>query len=369
MNDQLKKTPLYDVHVESGGKMVPFGGWNMPVQYSGLVDEHTAVRERVGLFDVSHMGEIRVTGPDAVPFVNYLCTNDAEKINDGQAQYTVLPYEDGTVVDDLLIYRFSAENLLLVVNASNIEKDYQWIRDHIGDFKVEVRDESDQTAQIAVQGPKAEALVAGLTDTDLSQIAYYHFTEGKVAGFPCIISRTGYTGEDGFELYTAATDAAELWRAVIDAGQPHGILPAGLGARDTLRLEARMHLYGNDMDNTTSVLEAGLGWATKFKKSSDFLGKQALLQQKKDGINRKLVGFELIDRGIARHGYPVVDSAEKEIGVVTSGSHSPTLKKSIGLAYVPSDLSKPGTRFHIKIRNKLATAEVVKGAFYKRSQD
>ena len=367
MNDSLKRTPLVDEHVKLGARMVDFGGWYMPVQYSGLVEEHTTVRQKVGLFDVSHMGEIRVTGPEAEVFLDYITVNDVTKLTDGQAHYTVLPNENGGIIDDLLIYRFSRENYLLVVNASTQDNDLAWIQKHAADFKVTVVSESDQTGQIAVQGPLAQQVLQRLTPADLTEVAYYHFTETRVDDIPALVSRTGYTGEDGFECYVPAGETVRLWRRLLEEGKDEGVQPAGLGARDTLRLEARMHLYGNDMNDTITPLEAGLGWVTKLKKASDFVGKAALSAQKKEKVKRKLVGFEMVDRGIARHDYPVVDSEGNQIGVVTSGTHAPTLKKAIGLAYVPSEMSKPETTIHIKIRNKVAAARVVKGPFYKRS--
>ena len=366
MVEDLKRTPLAEEHINLGARMVDFGGWYMPVQYSGLVAEHQAVREKVGLFDVSHMGEVRVTGKDAIAYLEYVTVNKVSSLEDGQAHYTAMAYPEGTVVDDLLIYRHHAENYLLVVNASNIEKDYAWLCQHTGDWDVVVTNESDRTAQIAVQGPQSVALLQELITEDLSSIGYYRFIEAEVGGISGLISRTGYTGEDGFECYIPADQAVTLWRLLLEKGEPYGIQPAGLGARDTLRLEARMHLYGNDMDKTTTLLEAGLGWITKLKKSSDFIGKDALKAQKKEGVKRKLVGFEVTSKGIARHGHPIVDGDE-EIGQVTSGSHSPTLKKSIGLAYVPPEYSSPGTELQIKVRNKIMTANVIKGAFYKRS--
>jgi aminomethyltransferase len=367
MVQELKKTPLAETHEALGARMVDFGGWFMPVQYSGLVDEHRAVRERVGLFDVSHMGEIRVRGEGALDFLSYLTVNDPTTLMNGQAQYTVMVNERGGVIDDLLIYRFAADDYLLVVNASTQDKDLAWIQKQAADFAVTVVSESDATAQIAVQGPQAESVLGRLTDEDLSGIAYYHFTEGKVAGIDAIISRTGYTGEDGFECYVPAGDAVTLWHALMEAGKPEDIRPAGLGARDSLRLEARMHLYGQDMDEDTSVLEAGLGWVTKLKKPVDFIGKAALIAQKKAGLTRKLVGFVLDGKGIARHGYPVVDEAGETVGVVTSGTHSPTLGKAIGLAYVPTASAKPGTALTIRVRKKDTPATVFKGPFYKRS--
>ena len=366
MNDHLKKTPLAETHVSHGARMVDFGGWLMPVQYKGLMEEHQAVRTKVGLFDVSHMGEARVTGEGSEAFLNYLTVNDVTAIEDGQAQYTVMVNDAGCVIDDLLIYRFSPQEYLLVINASTQEKDLAWIRKQAQGHPVTITNESDLTGQIAIQGPLAQEVLGTLVSFDLEELSYYRFRQTEVAGIPALVSRTGYTGEDGFECYVAAEKTAELWQRLMEAGGPHGIQPAGLGARDTLRLEARMHLYGNDMDETTTVLEAGLGWVTKLKKPCDFIGKDALIRQKKEKLTRKLIGFQMIDRGIARHGYPVVEQ-DKEIGRVTSGSHSPSLKKSIGLAYVPRHLSKPGTEISIQIRNRAVSAVVVKGPFYQRT--
>ena len=367
MNDSLKRTPLADSHVKLGGRMVDFGGWYMPVQYKGVVDEHMAVRHKVGLFDVSHMGEIRVRGEGTEAFLNSITTNDVTRVADGQAQYTVLTNEDGGVLDDLLIYRFSHDHYLLVVNAGTQDKDFAWISKHTGDHKVVVANESSDTGQIAIQGPLAEQVLQRLVSNPLDEVAYYHFVEANINGVTVLISRTGYTGEDGFECYLAAEQTPALWDLLLETGKDEGIEPCGLGARDTLRLESRMNLYGNDMDETTSVLEAGLGWAVKLKKEADFVGKAALIAQKRAKLTRKLVAFTLNDRGIARHGYPVVDEQGNEIGTVTSGSHSPSLKTSIGLAYVPMELSKAGSTIHIKIRKKIASAVVIKGPFYKRA--
>jgi len=366
MSDDLKRTPLADEHVKLGARMVDFGGWWMPVQYEGVIAEHTAVRERAGLFDVSHMGEARVKGPDALAYLNRLTVNNVAKLVDGQAHYSAMAYPEGTVVDDLLIYRLAEDEYLLVINAANIEKDVAWMERQVEGFDIALTNESDATAQLAIQGPRAQAILQKLVDDDLGEIGYYRFREMDVLGGPAIVSRTGYTGEDGFEVYLPSDRAAELWRRLLAAGEPEGLAPAGLGARDTLRLEARMHLYGNDMDNTTTLLEAGLGWIVKLKKKSDFIGRNMLEMQKKAGVERKLVGFELVGKGIARHGYPVYAEG-REVGRVTSGAHSPTLKKSIGLAYVPTALAEPGTRFHVHIRNRPVEAVVVKGAFYQRS--
>ncbi|CAM2008395.1 glycine cleavage system aminomethyltransferase GcvT [Acanthopleuribacter pedis] len=362
----LKKTPLAEAHQQLGGKMVPFGGWFMPVQYSGLVDEHTTVRTKVGLFDVSHMGEVRIQGEDALAFTNYLTVNNVTKLEDDQAHYSAFCTPEGTVVDDLLVYREAADNFLLVINAANIEKDVAWIRKNQGNFKVTITNESDDTAQIAIQGPLAQGILQRVCDADLSEMKYYWFKRCKVGPVSALVSRTGYTGEDGFECYVAAADAVAVWRLLLETGAEEGIKPAGLGARDSLRLEARMHLYGNDMDETTTVLEAGLGWIVKTKNTDDFIGKAAIVAQKKAGVERKLVGFRLLGRGIARPDCAVIEDGIA-VGRVTSGTQGPTLKQSIGMAYVPTHLSRPGTTLQIQIRNKLVDAEVVKGPFYKRA--
>ena len=366
MTEALKKTPLAEEHEKLGAKMVPFGGWYMPVQYTGLVEEHTAVREKAGLFDVSHMGEVRVTGKDAVAFVDHLTVNQVTKLVDGQAHYTAFCKPDGTVIDDLLVYRIGPEELLLVINAGNIDKDVAWIEQHVGDFDVIVKNESNAIAQIAIQGPRAEEILQRICPEDLSQINYYWFVHTSIKGLPTLVSRTGYTGEDGFECYCSADHGVRLWNLLLETGREDGLIPAGLGARDTLRLEARMHLYGNDMDETTHILEAGLGWIVKLKNSPEFIGKERIRAQKKAGLERRLVGFEVKGRGIARQGYPIVHE-DREVGRVTSGTHSPTLKKAIGLGYVPLALTEPGTVFHVRIRNTLVEAEVVKGPFYKRA--
>src|SRR5918997_2091200 len=322
--------------------MVEFGGWDMPVQYPpGTVEEHQATRTRAGLFDVSHMGEIEVRGPDAIAFVNRLCSNDASKLVDGQAQYTALTTEQGTVVDDLLVYRFGPEHLLLVVNASTTDKDWDWINSHKGGEDVRLTNRSADFCQLALQGPEAVSILQTLTETPLEEIKYYHFREGRVDGVESIISRTGYTGEDGFEVYAPAERAERLWDRILDAGRhgtPEGVLPAGLAARNTLRLEAAMALYGHELDEEHTLLEANLGWICKLNKG-DFTGRAALQRQKEEGLRRKLVGFEVTERGIARDGQDVLVGGER-VGVVTSGSPAPFLKKNIGLAYVPAEFSE-----------------------------
>jgi len=358
----LKKTPLNEVEHELGGKMVDFGGWELPVQFGGILEEHQAVRERVGLFDVSHMGEVTVKGPDALALLQRATCNDVSKVTDGRAQYNGLLYPNGGFVDDILVYRMAADDYFVVVNASNTDKDYEWMRDAAKGLDVEVRNVSADWAQLALQGPEAERLLQPLADVPLAPIKYYRFALGKVDGAEAIVSRTGYTGEDGFEIYVAPADAPRIFRKLVDAGAK----PCGLGARDTLRLEARMALYGNDIDQTTTPIEADLASIVKLEKG-DFTGRDVLQREQAEGPKRKLVGFEMIDRGIGRHGYPVVEGGD-EIGVVTSGTHSPTLKKPIGLAYLPVGKSAPGTEFSILIRGKETRARVVPTPFYKRAK-
>jgi aminomethyltransferase len=364
----LKQTPLNAAHRRLGARMVDFGGWDMPVQYpAGTVEEHLRTRQRAALFDVSHMGEIDVRGPDAIPFVNRLCSNDAAKLSDGQAQYSAITTERGTVVDDLLVYRFGPEHLLLVVNATTTEKDWDWITSRKRDESVELVNRSADFCQIAVQGPDAERILQALTETPLSEIKYYHFREGAVDGVPSIISRTGYTGEDGFEVYADADKAERLWEGILAAGgygTPEGILPAGLAARNTLRLEAAMALYGHEITEETTLLEANLGWITKLNKG-DFTGREALARQKEEGVKRRLVGFEVTERGIARDDQDVLLGGEK-IGRVTSGSPAPFLKKNIGMAYVPADRAREGQELHIDVRGRAVSARVVPTPFYKR---
>ena len=366
----LKQTPLNAMHRRLGGRMVEFGGWDMPVQYpAGTVEEHQATRTRAGLFDVSHMGEIEVRGPGAIAFVNRLCSNDASKLVDGQAQYSALTTERGTVVDDLLVYRFGPEHLLLVVNASTTDKDWDWITSHKGEEDVQLSNRSADFCQIALQGPSAINILQTLTETPLEEIKYYHFREGKVDGVDAIISRTGYTGEDGFEVYAAPGHAEALWQKMLDAGrygEPDGVLPCGLAARNTLRLEAGMSLYGHEITEETTLLEANLGWITKLNKG-DFTGREALAHQKEEGIKRKLVGFEVTDRGIARDGQDVyVDG--RLAGQVTSGSPAPYLKKNIGLAYVPVEHANVGREIHVDVRGRKVAARIVPVPFYKRSR-
>ena len=358
----LKRTPLHDIHVALGGKIVPFAGYEMPVQYAGgITAEHKAVREGCGIFDVSHMGEFWITGDRAVDFVNYVTTNDVAALAIGQVHYSTILNERGTIEDDCLVYRF-ADRIMMVVNASNATKDFNHISRHADSFGVHLMDASDETALLAVQGPKAAEILQSLTATDLSTIKYYHFVEGAVAGHAAIISRTGYTGEDGFELYIPNESAIPLWEALLATGR---VTPAGLGARDTLRLEMGMALYGNDIDDTTTPLEAGLAWLVKLNKG-DFVGRDALVAQKERGLVRRLVGFTMPERSFPRHGYPVFyDGAPS--GEVRSGTMSPTLGIPIGTAYLPLAGTKEGTSFEIEIRGKRLPAMVVKPPFYKHA--
>lgn len=360
----MKHTRLFSRHRSLNGNMIEFFGWEMPIEYSGILDEHMAVRKKAGLFDVSHMGELLITGKQALDFVQYLTPNNAARLEPGKAQYSALTTPKGTFIDDLLVYCLDDGKYLLVVNAANTDKDYEWLKEHQKDFDVEVENQSDQYTQMALQGPEAEDILKSLTDIPLSEIESFNFKYGKVAGEEVLTSRTGYTGEDGFEIYTLSENPGKIWDAILEEGKSQGVKPIGLGARDTLRLEAALMLYGNDIDETTTVLEAGLRWLVKFKKG-DFLGREALLKQKEEGLTRRLVGFELIERGIARPHHPVFVSGE-EVSNVRSGTFSPFLKKSIGLAYLPIQAAEPETEFEIDIRGKRVTAEVVPLPFYKR---
>ena len=357
----MKTTALTQKHISLGAKMVPFAGYNMPVSYTGLNEEHQTVRSGVGVFDVSHMGEFRLKGDHALDLIQYVTSNDASKLTDGKVQYSCLPNDKGGIVDDLLVYRFREDEYYLVVNASNIEKDWNWIKQH-NKWGVEMHNMSDDMSLLAVQGPKALATLQKLTDVDLSSMEYYTFTVGKMAGIEdVIISNTGYTGAGGFEIYVMNEDAEKMWDAVFEAGREFGIKPIGLGARDTLRLEMGFCLYGNDIDHTTSPIEAGLGWITKFTK--DFINRPAIEAHKTNGVSRKLVGFEMIDRGIPRHDYAIADAAGNIIGKVTSGTQSPSLNKAIGLGYVATAFSKPDTEVFIIIRDKPVKAKVTKIPF------
>jgi aminomethyltransferase len=365
--ENLKKTPLNEQHRELGGKMVDFGGWDMPVQYeAGVIAEHMATREKAGLFDVSHMGEIWVEGEDAIAFVNRITTNNVTKLVDGQAHYSALTNERGGVVDDLLVYRFDEGKLLLVVNASTTEKDWDWITSQVKDEAITLTNASADYCQIAVQGPLAREIAQKFTDVNLSEIKYYHFTVGTFDGVDAIISRTGYTGEDGFEVYANREHAVKLWNDLLEYGERFGILPAGLAARNTLRLESAMSLYGHELSDEISPLEAGLGWICKLNKG-DFVGREPMAKLKEEGLKRKLVGFEMVDKGIARDEMDVYVGDEK-VGVVTSGSPAPFLKKNIGLAFVPTEFAKTGQEITIDVRGKKLAARVVPTPFYKREK-
>ena len=360
----MKDTALSAIHAALGAKMVPFAGYNMPVSYQGINIEHQTVREKVGVFDVSHMGEFFVTGPNALSLIQRVCSNDASKLEDGQAQYSCFPNEDGGVVDDLIVYRIAAEKWLLVVNASNIDKDWAWINSH-NTMGASLENSSDHYSLLAIQGPKAIQAMQSLTQEDLSAIKFYTFKINTFAGVEnVIISATGYTGSGGFEIYCKNTQVAKIWTKVLEAGADWGIQPIGLAARDTLRLEMGYCLYGNDIDDTTSPLEAGLGWITKFNK--DFINSESLKKQKEIGVSKTLVGFELSQRGIPRQGYAIVDAQGNSIGRVTSGTMSPSMGKGIGLGYVPMALKEVGSQIHIQIRNKIVPAMVVKLPFYKK---
>jgi len=347
--------------------MVPFGGWEMPVEYSGLISEHMAVRRAAGLFDVSHMGELELQGPGALAFLQRATSNNAGKLVDGQAQYSALPMPNGAPVDDVIVYRHAADRFLLVVNASNIRKDFDWLLAQKPEG-CELTDRSDAYALLALQGPLAQELLQRLTSLDLPAIRFYHFAIGELDGRPATVSRTGYTGEDGFEIFVAPEHADPLWRKLVDVGREKGLVPAGLGARDTLRLEARMCLYGNDMDETTTLVEAGLGWIVSLDEAKgDFPGKSVLAAQKAAGPPRKLMGFEVVGRGIARHGYPVF-VGDEAAGAVTSGTYAPFLKKNIGLAYLPAARAELGTELEVDIRGRRVPARVVPTPFYKRAR-
>jgi aminomethyltransferase len=364
---ELKRTPLYEVYKNYGAKTIDFGGWDLPVQFSSIKEEHEAVRHHAGLFDVSHMGEVEVLGEGSLAFLQKIATNDVSLLKDGGAQYTAMCYEDGGTVDDLLIYKKADNNYLLVINASNIEKDVEWLCSHVfGD--VTVRNISNEIAQLALQGPLADKILQRLTDTDLSEIKFFKFKDAvKVAGVNSLVSRTGYTGEDGFEIYCASGDAKLLWEKILEAGKEDGVLPCGLGARDTLRFEANLPLYGQELSKDITPIEAGIGFAVKPNKEADFIGKAVLKEQKEKGPERKLVGIELIDKGIPRHGYEVFVDGE-QIGFVTTGTQSPTLKKNIGVALLKANFTDLGTEVEVQIRKKRLKAVVVATPFYKRQK-
>lgn len=360
-----KKTPLYDVHLASGAKVIEFGGWLMPVQYSGILEEHRAVRTAAGLFDVSHMGEVAVNGPEAAYFINCLVTNDISLLHINQAMYSPMCYPDGTVVDDLLIYRLGEQEYLLVINAGNIEKDLAWIEQQADGFQLELKNLSAAMAQLALQGPKAAQILQTLVCSDLQTLKYYWFWQGmNINGISCLISRTGYTGEDGFELYCPAEAAAPLWQILLQAGAEYGLIPVGLGARDTLRFEAALPLYGHELSDQITPLEAGLDMFVKLAKDG-FTGSEALAAQKQKGVTRKIVGLEMTGRGIARAGYTCV-AGGKAIGTVTSGSFSPTTGKNLALALLDIDYIQPGTAIGVEIRGSVVDAVVVKKPFYRR---
>jgi aminomethyltransferase len=360
-DETVKKTALYDIHKDLGAKIVQFAGYFMPVYYSSIIDEHRRVRSTVGLFDVSHMGEFEVRGGEAAAFLQHTTTNDVSALKVNQVQYSTMCYPDGGIVDDLLVYRLE-DRFLLVVNAANLTKDFEWLQDHLkGDVQLE--NTSDETTLLALQGPAAERVLSPLVDTDLAEMAYYHCRPARVADHPALVSRTGYTGEDGFEIYCAPQRGPSIWAALMDSGRPTDIQPVGLGARDTLRLEMKYALYGNDIDKTTNPLEALLGWVVKLDKG-DFIGRQALLKIKENGPFRKLIGFEAEGKMFPRHGFRIVKEG-REIGRVTSGTFSPSLERGIGMGYVAAEQTKVGTEFEIDIRGKLIPGRVVKTPFYK----
>ena len=365
---ELRKTPLNARHRASQAKMMPFAGWEMPVQYSGITSEHLAVRTRAGLFDVSHMGEIELAGKDAVATVQRIACSDPAQLKVGQAQYSGLLTPQGTFLDDMIVYRMAPSHFLLVVNAGNIAKDFAWISEQVkAAGNAAAIDSSDRYALIAIQGPASYEVLQPLTGAELADIRPFWFSYGEVASARATIARTGYTGEDGYEIFIPSTMADKVWQAILESGRSAGIVPAGLGARDTLRLEAGMRLHGSDIDETTTVLEAGLGWMIGWTNEA-FIGRDRLREQKESGVSRKLVGFEMIDRGIARHGYPVLQG-NTPVGMVTSGTQTPYLGRAIGMAYVPVGQSKPGSTIEIDIRGRAANARVVPMPFYKRGRD
>ena len=360
-----KHTPLYEEHVRLGGKMVEFGGWDMPISYSGIIEEHLAVRKNAGIFDVSHMGEIEFTGPDALNCVNSLTVNDCGLLADGQAQYSMLLNERATIVDDIIVYRFNSNRFIFVVNASNTEKDFKWITGH-KKGNVEISNRSNDFGLIAFQGPKAASIISELTDIAIADLPPFNFRQGAFnERDECIVARTGYTGEDGFEIFCSPKACPAIWQDLIEIGRPQGVLPAGLGARDTLRLEMKYSLYGHEITDEINPLEAGLGWVVKLEKPGDFIGKSALLTIKQEGIKRKLIGFKMLDPGIPRMGCDIVADGKK-IGFVTSGTMSPSLKEAIGIGYVPLAHAKENNKFFIDIRGAQRQAIVVKTPFYKK---
>ncbi|WP_041090252.1 glycine cleavage system aminomethyltransferase GcvT [Jeotgalibacillus soli] len=365
MSTPLKRTPLFDLYKHSGGKTIDFGGWDLPVQFSSIKEEHEAVRTKAGLFDVSHMGEVDVKGPDSLSYLQKMLTNDLSKLHNNQVLYTAMCYEDGGTVDDLLVYRYKKDHYLLVINASNIDKDVEWLEQH-AEGDVEISNISSEIAQLAIQGPKAESILQCLTETNLTDITSFTFkNEVEINGISTLVSRTGYTGEDGFELYCAADKAPALWIALLKAGKEGGLVPCGLGSRDTLRFEAKLPLYGQELSSTITPIEAGIGFAVRPQKEQAFLGQEILKQQKENGAPRKLVGIEMVDRGIPRFGY-LVFAGEKEVGFVTTGTQSPTLKKNVGHVLIKKEWSEIGQEVFVEIRGKRVKAQVVKTPFYKR---
>ncbi|HZG71612.1 MAG TPA: glycine cleavage system aminomethyltransferase GcvT [Chondromyces sp.] len=364
----LKRTPLFETYKEYGGKTIDFGGWELPVQFSGIKAEHEAVRTKAGLFDVSHMGEVTVKGAGSLAFLQKMMTNDISRLQPGGAIYTAMCQEDGGTIDDLLVYQLEENDYLLVVNAANTEKDFDWLKQH-GDDEVDIQNVSSQWGQLALQGPLAQQVLQRLvTETDLSDIKFFKFKQNvKINGIEALISRTGYTGEDGFEIYCAAEDAPVLWKAILSEGEEDGVLPCGLGARDTLRFEAALPLYGQELSADITPLEAGIGFAVKTAKEN-FIGLEALKEQKENGVPRKLVGLEMIDRGIPRHGYRVF-SGEEEIGHITTGTQSPTLKKNVGLALIQSSYAELDHMVQVEIRGKKINAKMISTPFYKRPKD
>jgi len=358
----LKTTPLFDIHKELGARIVPFSGWQMPVQYAGVIQEHLCVRNAVGVFDISHMGEIKLRGPDALKLVQKVITNDAASMNDGAILYSLMCYENGGVVDDLLIHRFSGDHYFFCVNAGNSDKDFQWVSDQAGSMDVEVKNISSETAQLAVQGKHAQALLQKIAEIPLDDIKYFHFRKGKIHGVDSIISRTGYTGEDGFEIYFDAHEAAKVFKTILEVGEEYGVQPIGLGARDTLRLEMGYALYGNEIDADSNPFEAGLGWVVKLGKSDRFVGQEAVIDQKNAGLKRRLVGVRLLERGVPRSHYKILHQGAP-VGEVTSGTFSPSLNCGVALCYVSPDHSAVGSRLEVAIRNQAVSAEVVKLPF------
>ncbi|QZY53605.1 glycine cleavage system aminomethyltransferase GcvT [Crassaminicella profunda] len=364
--NEIRKTSLFEKHESHGGKIIDFSGWALPVQYEGITIEHESVRNFAGLFDVSHMGEVDIIGSEAFDFVQNLVTNDVSVLEEGQILYTFMCYPHGGVVDDLLVYKFNKDHFYLVINASNVEKDFKWMEDNIGEFHVKINNISDDVSEMAIQGPNAQKILQKLTDTNLSEIKFFYCKRNvAVAGANCLVSRTGYTGEDGFEIYLSHEDAKKVWDALLAAGKEEGLKPAGLGARDTLRFEASLPLYGNELSEEITPLEAGLGFFVKLNKSN-FIGKEALVKQKAEGLKRKIVGFEMIDKGIPRHGYDVLAEGKK-IGFVTTGYAAPTVKKNIGLAMVDIEYAKLDTPIEIQVRKRIAKAKVISKKFYNKN--